>query len=313
VTTKNIVWCTHPRHLPKPPKDKTVVLDVAFAAGSQWKSKTKVFLDALGDRLVRYIDHHEHKEGWAHYATDPRFVLVPNKIAHACPELVTPERIAAAGPVDTVVAHADFDGCIAAVKWWRGGVEPWPGADEDARAIDSPGRGHSLTPTGARISYALEEASARMAPKHEAAFLTKNANALIEGGPSDPVLDDEIDTLAAAARAEEVRTRDLAMKKGKVEAPHVFVVRVDEKPDNRVRRNLLVAAEEHAAVGAIFEPDPAGGHWLIAATFDQSLDLEEVEGFAGGRSDYRFARAHADGSELINALSTYVRRMKEGA
>jgi hypothetical protein len=305
-----IVWCTHPRHLPKAPANKTVVLDVAFAAGGQWLSKTKVFIDALGDNLVRYIDHHEHKEGWAHYAGDDRFLLVPNKIAHACPELVTPERVRAAGHVDTVVAHADFDGCIAAVKWWREGREPWPGADEDARAIDSQGRGHTLTEIGARLSYALEEASARMKPKEEMRFLSAIAASLIEGGPSDPALDDEIDALAKAARDAEVATRALAMKNGKLEAPHVFVVRLDEKPDNRTRRNLLVAAEEHAAVGAIFEPDPQGGHWLIAATFDQALDLEEVAGFAGGRSDYRFARAHADGADLVRALSAYVSRVK---
>lgn len=307
-----IVWCSHPRHLPKAPANRTVVLDVAFAAGSQWKSKTKVFIDALGDRLVRYIDHHEHKEGWAHYAGDARFVLVPNKVAHACPELVTPERIQAAGEVGTVVAHADFDGCIAAVKWWRGGKEPWPGADEDARAIDSPGRGHTLTERGARISYAFEEASARLKPAEEMQFLTKVAWSLVDG-TSDLGLDEQIDTFANAARAAEVATHALAMKNGKIEAPGVFVVRVDEKPDNRTRRNLLVAAEEHAPVGAIFEPDPQGGHWLIAATFDEALDLEEVDGFAGGRSDYRFARAHGDGSDLIQALSSYVKRARSGA
>jgi hypothetical protein len=218
-------------------------LDVAFAAGAQWKSKTKVFLDALGDRLVRYVDHHEHREAWPSYEGDARFVLVPNKIAHACPELVTPELVAASGHVDDIVAHADFDGCVAAVKWLRGGREPYAGADEDARAAESD-------------------------------------------------------------------ARKLALDNGRLEAPGVFVVRVPSKPDNRTRRNLLVVAEEHAPVGALFEPDPAGGAWLIAATFDEGLDLEEVAGFEGGRSDYRFARAHGEGVGLIGALSGYVTRTK---
>ena len=91
----NLVWATHPRHLPPPPTGRVVSLDVAFAAGGQWKSKTKKMIDALGDRLVLWIDHHEHKEGWAAYAADPRFVLVPNKVAHACPELVTTARVVA--------------------------------------------------------------------------------------------------------------------------------------------------------------------------------------------------------------------------
>lgn len=307
--TRPITWCTHPRYLPKPPKGKTVVLDVAFAAGSQWKSKTKVFLDALGDNLVRYIDHHEHREAWPHYQGDARFLLVPNKLAHACPELVTPALVAATGTVDDIVAHADFDGCLAAVKWLRGGREPYPGADEDARAVDSPGRGHALSETGARYAYALDEASARFERKEELRFLTAVAASLVDG-TSDLALDEEIDTLGKAARLAEQEGRKLGLARGSVEAPGVFVVRLDSKPDNRTRRSLLMLAEEHAPVGALFEPDPTGGAWMIAATFDQALDLEDVEGFEGGRSDYRFARAHGDGSDLVRALSAYVTRAK---
>ena len=304
-----ITWCTHPRYLPKPPKGRTVVLDVAFAAGKQWQSKTKVFVDALGDKLVRYVDHHEHKEAWPHYQHDPRFVLVPSKIAHACPELITPALVTATGPVDDVVAHADFDGCLSAVKWLCGGREPYAGADEDARAVDSPGRGHALSECGARYAYALDEASARFERAEELRFLNAVARSLF-AGTSDIALDEEIDTLGKAARTAEIDARALAMTNGKAEAPGVFVVRLDHKPDNRTRRTLLLTAEEHALVGALFEPDPSGGSWLIAATFDEVLDLAEVEGFEGGRSDYRFARAHGDGTELVQALSRYVQRAK---
>lgn len=299
-----LVWVTHPRHLPAAPRGRIVALDVAFAASGQWKSKTKKLIDALGDRLVLWLDHHEHKEGWAAYQGDARFVLVPNKIAHACPELVTPARVAAAGVVDAIMAHADFDGALAAAKWLKGGLEPWPGADEDARAVDSPGRGHALSERGARIAYAFDEASASYKQGRELELLSKVTRAIVEG-QFDPALDDELDGLARAARAAEQQARALAASRGARYASGLFLVRLDDKPDNRTRRNLLMFAEEQAAIGALLEPDPQGGHWLIAATFDERLDLADVDGFEGGRSDYRFARAHGGGDDLLAALAAY--------
>ncbi|MCC7073067.1 MAG: hypothetical protein IT383_17220 [Deltaproteobacteria bacterium] len=303
----DLLWVAHPRHLPAAPGGRVVVLDVAFAAGGQWKSKTKKVIDALGDRLAAWIDHHEHKEGWAAYREDPRFILVPNKIAHGSPEMVTPERVAAAGRVDVILAHADFDGMLASAKWLRGGVEPWPAADEDARAVDSPGRGHTLTERGARFANALDEASVAYKQQREHALLTRVTHA-IAAGDSDPALDDELDGLAAAARIAEQRARAQARRDGELVSPGLFLVRVDARPDNRTRRNLLVFAEEQARIGGLLEPDPQGGHWLIAATFDERLDLADVEGFEGGRSDYRFARAHAGGQEQIAALARYAQR-----
>ena len=41
-----------------------------------------------------------------------------------CPELVTKERVAQAGVVDTIVCHSDFDGIASAAKFLLGGVEP---------------------------------------------------------------------------------------------------------------------------------------------------------------------------------------------
>lgn len=302
-----LVWATHPRHLPKPPGGRVVVVDVAFAAGAQWKSKTKPFLDALGDRLAKYVDHHVHKDAWPLYASDPRFMLVPNKIAHACPELVTEALVRDVGAVDAVVAHCDFDGAIAAAKWLSGGREPWAGADEDARAIDSPGRGHTLTEVGARIAYAMDEASAHFERGPQTEFMSRVTRAIV-ARESTPGLDDEIDTLARAARAAEARDRAIAAERGTALSPEVFLVRVDEKLDNRSRRNVLLFSEERARIGCLLEPDPQGGHWLYAATFDETLDLEDVDGFAGGRSDFRFARAHAGGADLMDALVAYARR-----
>jgi hypothetical protein len=302
----NIAWATHPRHLPKPPAGRVVVVDVAFAAGGQWKTKTKPFVDALGERLAKYVDHHFHKDAWPHYEKDARFLLVPNKIAHACPELVTADLVREVGAVDTVVAHCDFDGALSAVKWLNGGREPWPGADEDARAIDSPGRGHTLTEAGARIAYAMDEASARFERDEQIAFMTAVALACVEHGARgfDLGLEEQVRELSEAAHAAEQRDRETAKARGEM-IGGLHLVRVDEKLDNRSRKNLLVYGEEKARIGALLEPDPAGGHWLYAATFDQTLDLEDVEGFAGGRSDFRFARAHAGGQDLIDALVAY--------
>jgi hypothetical protein len=304
-----IVWATHPRHLPPPPGGRVVVVDVAFAAGSQFKKKTLPFIEALGDRLVMWLDHHEHKAGWKRFADDPRFVLVPNKIAHACPELVTPERVqqaeAEAGRVAAVVAHGDFDGLVAGVKWRLGGVPPWPEADEDARAVDSPGRGHTLSETGRRLADALEEASAIYDKDTRLAFMDEIAAALVHG--EEPLaLEQQIDDLARVARDAAAEARELAAASGGEEVPGVYVVRVDHALDNRTRKHLLVYAEEQAPIGALYEPDKEGGAWVTAATFDERLDLERVAGFEGGRSDYRFSRASADGAENIRALGAYL-------
>ncbi|HEY1100356.1 MAG TPA: hypothetical protein VGF99_15565 [Myxococcota bacterium] len=304
--TPRLLWVGHPRHLPKPPAGRAVIVDIAFAAAAQWKTKTKPFIDGLGDRLAMYIDHHEHKEAWPLYVDDPRFLLVPNKIAHACPELVTPDVVARAGAIDVVVAHHDFDGLVSAVKVLKRGVAPWPEADEDARAVDSPGRGHALSSFGARIADAMDEAAVTMERVDALAFNTRLCVALATSAKLEAILELEVGDLAARAARANDEARRLVDANGKLEANDVFVVRVDAKQDNRMRRNLLLLAEERAKIGALFEPDPVQGAWLTAATFDERLDLEDVAGFEGGRSDYRFARAHKGGHDLVEALSAYV-------
>ncbi|TMA17094.1 MAG: hypothetical protein E6J85_17420 [Deltaproteobacteria bacterium] len=78
--------------------------------------------------------------------------------------------MARSGRVDQVVAHADFDGLLSAVKFLRKGVPPWPEADEDARAADSPGRGHSLSGRARIYVAALDEAAATLRSKQREAF-----------------------------------------------------------------------------------------------------------------------------------------------
>ena len=146
-----------PRKLPKPKelKGRVVVLDVAFASeasGGGFDKITRPFIEGLGSRLAAWVDHHDHTLHAA-YANDPRFVLSTKAEHGACPEMVTAEVVKRTGHVDTIVCHTDFDGLCSAAKWIRGGVEPYPGADDDARAIDT--RTKQPGPIGLRFDRAL--------------------------------------------------------------------------------------------------------------------------------------------------------------
>ena len=102
------MFVEQPGNLPAPPAEgRVAVVDVAFAGGDNYEKSTVPFLEALGDRLAIWVDHHEHPVGWARYRDDPRFILVPNRDAHACPELVTEELVIRVGPVDHVVSAAE--------------------------------------------------------------------------------------------------------------------------------------------------------------------------------------------------------------
>src|SRR4029077_15062837 len=83
----------------------------------------------------------------------PRFVLATKAEHGACPEMVTVELVARIGAVDTIVCHTDFDGLCSAARWMRGGKEPYAGADDDARAIDT--RIGTPSPVAERIDRAI--------------------------------------------------------------------------------------------------------------------------------------------------------------
>tara|TARA_B100000683_G_scaffold270362_2_gene309080 strand:+ start:1323 stop:2327 length:1005 start_codon:yes stop_codon:yes gene_type:complete len=304
--TYNIIWATHPRHLPDAPSGHVVVLDVAFAADSQYKIKTMPLIDALGDRLHYWIDHHYHPEAWERFSEDPRFVLVPNDIAHACPELITEELVAqSSDEIDTIIAHCDFDGALSAVKWILGGKEPWPNADEDGRAVDSPGRGHDLTPRGEHIALAMDEIYSTTNTQNRLRYMTELVWAMArDDWPED--FKHKINLFAQRAkekeRLAEENTRDL----GKFESKDIYVVRLERKLDNQDRKYYLVAAENRARVGAVIEKEPKGGNWITVATFDPTIDLAQIKGLSGGRTDYRFARAKKGGHQQLIKIQEYI-------
>jgi hypothetical protein len=275
---------------------------VAFAAGDRFEQSTLPFIEALGDRLALWIDHHEHPAGWARLRDDPRFLLVPNRDAHACPELVTPEVVQRAGHVDVVIAHADLDGLLSAVKFLRGGQPPWPEADEDARATDSPGRGHALSERGRLIARALDEASATLRSKPREELRQQLVQALV-ARPLDlpPALEQRLRALAEAHDRTLAPVEELG-RTAHEEAAGVLVVRVPKDLGRSVKKALLSLLEERAIIGVVVE-----GKAVTAATFHEELDLGLVDELPAGRSDYRFAQASDGGRAIIARLGALVR------
>ena len=304
----NIIWATHPRHLPDVPPGHVIVLDVACCGGSI--RVENVAVSGLVE-LHYWIDHHYHPEAWARVADDPRFILVPNHIAHACPELITEELVLQSDTrIDTIIAHCDFDGALSAVKWILQGKEPWEGADEDARAIDSPGRGHALTTKGEHISFAMDEIHSATKPAKRFKYMTELVWAMVhDKWPAD--FKTKINELAQRARQKEEQARIYCDKHGHYEAKDVFVVRLEHKVDNQDRKYFLVAAEMKSRVGVLIERDPMGGNWITVATFDPTIDLSKIKGLDGGRSDYRFARAKKGGRAQIEQIQNYVNEVTQ--
>jgi hypothetical protein len=277
-------YVNSPKQLPAPPREgRIVTLDLAFAAGDRYEKATLPFIEAAGDRLAAWIDHHPHP-AWVDYAGDARFVLVDKAEAPACPQLVTAERIAAVGPVEHLFAHADFDGFLSTVKWLNGGAEPWPGADEDARAIDAPGQGFRCSLRGQRLSDAVSH-SRDAAPKKHEAFLRELADALVAGAEPE-ALRHKIDSLAGELRARRTAIEPL-LDEAREDHPGILVLSLPKMISPGDKKFLLQALEERATFGVVEEPAS-----VTVATFDLSIRLSRVkalhgtEGFAWGKASY---------------------------
>ncbi|TMA24217.1 MAG: hypothetical protein E6J88_11450 [Deltaproteobacteria bacterium] len=299
-----VVFVEQPGNLPAPPSEgRVAVVDVAFAGGDNFEKSTVPFLEGLGNRLAIWIDHHEHPAGWARYRDDPRFVLVPNRIAHACPELVTPEVVQRAGPVDVVVAHADLDGLLSAVKFIRGGSAPWPEADEDARAADSPGRGHAYSSHARVLSEALDYAAAELRSAQRESLRQEIVAALVAGAiPAG--LQQRLEKLAREHEEALAPVADLS-RSAREEAGGVLVARVEKALPRPVKKALLSRLEERAPIGVVVE-----GRAVTAATFRDDIDLALCDELTAGRSDYRFAQASDGGKTIVARLAELVRAVR---
>jgi hypothetical protein len=267
-----------PRKLPRARdlKGRVVVLDVAFASeasGGGFEKITKPFIDGLGDRLAGWVDHHDHAKH-ADYANDPRFVLSTKAEHGACPEMVTPEVVARIGRVDTIVCHTDFDGLCSAAKWIREGNEPYPGADDDARAIDT--RTFIASPVGQRFDRAI-----RARPRDAALFgiIVRH----LAGGLADASLWATIDAAAAQFAPIEQASRRIAAayrvipRKGPIEGNLAFV---DATADHGKydKTLLLLLGQERAKVALLVDMDTL----TLAARFDSGINFLSLLGLSGG-------------------------------
>jgi hypothetical protein len=253
-----------------------VVLDIAFAydtggARDKFDQITRRFIDGLGSRLAAWIDHHDHARH-ADYASDPRFVLTTKAEHPACPELITPELVERVGAIDTICCHGDFDGLCSAAKWLRGGVEPYPGADADARAVDTR-IGHP-GPIGERFDRAL-----RGRPNDEGLFglIVRH----LATGLGDTGLWGPIDAAAAAYTSQEEEARRLARDYRRLDgAPHgvafVDVGATRKRPYDKTL--LLLLGQERETISIVVDGDTVA----LAAPFDSGVDFLALLGLSGG-------------------------------
>jgi hypothetical protein len=260
-----------PRKLPRPRdlRGRVAVLDIAFAAGgggATFEKTTLPFIQGLGDRLAMWVDHHDHVMH-AQYANDARFVLRTKAEHGACPEMVTPELVVRSGPVDTICCHTDFDGLCSAAKWIRNGIEPYPGADDDARAID--------TRLGKPSERAIVVDRALRARPRDDGLRGLIVRFLAQGGDDR----DLFRTITEAA--EDLRPReDAARRIAKLFEVHndVAFVRVPESELPYDKTLLLMIGQERARLSVVCDAAAV----TVAARFDSGVDLLQLLGIEGG-------------------------------
>jgi hypothetical protein len=257
---------------------------VAFASeasGGGFDKLTRPFLEGLGDRLAAWVDHHDHVLH-ASYEKDPRFVLATKAEHGACPEMVTPELVKRIGRVDTIVCHTDFDGLASAAKWIREGIEPYAGADDDARAIDT--RTGVPSPTAQRFDRAL-----RARPRDAALFGIVVRH--LASGLEDASLWQPIDDAGAALAPIEAETRRIAAGYTRVDispAPtssssrakidSIAFLDATKHHGKYDKTLLLLLGQERATIAMVVDLDTL----TLAARFGSGINFLDTLGLSGG-------------------------------
>jgi hypothetical protein len=259
-----------PRTLPRAETlaGRVVVLDIAFAAEtgkSSFDTVTLPFIQGLGSRLAAWVDHHDH-ERHVDYAGDSRFVLATKAQHGGCPEMVTPELVARIGPVDTIAVHVDLDGLYSGAKWLLGGVEPYEGADDDARMIDT--RRGKPGPIADRIDRALRARFRDQTLKHRILqYLIARTKA--------PVHFQEID---AAARLVDplLEQAQRLSEQYRIDGDVAYVEVRSSVPYDKTE--LLLLGQQRALVAVVRD----AGSLSVAADFDSGLDFVKLFDLGGG-------------------------------
>jgi len=280
-----------PRYLPDAATlaGRVVVLDIAFAAdgmGTPFEEVTGKFLAELGDRLAAWVDHHDH-EFHARYAGDARFVLATKAQHGACPEMVTAELVHRTGPVDTIVTHVDLDGLYAAAKWILGGHEPYPGADDDARAVDT--RIGEVGTDAHLIDRALRA-------RFRDDVLKRRIVRFLVGGLRDPEHRKVIEEAAAVFDAMDSETRRLAGRY-RIDGRVAFVDAAGST-GRYDKTELLLAGQRIAPVSIVRD----SGMITVAAGFDSGWNFVTLCGLGGGMPT-RVSLPEARLDEVVSAIN----------
>ncbi|CAN5875602.1 hypothetical protein BH11MYX2_BH11MYX2_18010 [soil metagenome] len=267
------IWFASPRVLPRAEKlhGRVVVLDIAFAAtigtSVSFDLVTKPFLDGLGDRLAAWVDHHDH-EKHAQFKGDPRFVLSTKAEHGACPEMVTEDLVRQTGPIDCICTHVDLDGIYAAAKWILGGKQPYAGADDDARAVDT--RIGTPGPIAMRIDRALR------AKFRDDQLKRSVVQFLIDGTAKGSTHDHVIADAAAEFERRDAKTQEIAKRytlRGRV-----AVVDTAGSAGQFDKTDLLLAGQAKAPVSVVRD----SGMLTIAAAFGSGWDFVAMFELGGG-------------------------------
>ena len=246
-----------------------MILDLAFASeagGSSFEKATLPLIQLLGDRLAAWVDHHD-SDHHARFAGDPRFVLFTKAEHGACPEMISPQLVTRLGAVQTIVCHNDFDGLASAAKWIRGGTEPYPGCDADARAIDT--RVGTAGPHGQRFDRALRGKS------RDQDLLVTIVRHLAEG-LTDPSLWEKVDEAARELLPLEQEARVLAEKFAVVgEIAWVDATKRDGPYDKTL---LLLLGQARAPISLVIDQESV----TLAAPFDSGRNFLTLLNLSGG-------------------------------
>ena len=285
-----------PRKLPRPGSlaGRVVVLDIAFASlgiGKGFEKTTGKLIEQLGPRLARWVDHHDHPLH-ARFKGDERFVLATKAEHGACPEMIDPALVEATGPVDTIVCHFDLDGLYAAAKWILGGREPYPGADDDARVIDT--RIGQASAEAVRIDEALR------AHWTDETLKLRIVRYLVEG------LKPGIERSSIQAAADDFhRMADTARRLAETFAidGDVAFIEVGSSTPPFDKTELLLLGQEKATVSVVLDE----GNATIAAPFESGLDFVALLDLGGGMP----TRVNIPRKRLSEALALIRAKLRE--
>ncbi len=267
----DVVFST-PRILPEASRlnGRVAVLDLAFAAdglGTSYKNITLRFINDLGSRLAAWVDHHDH-DHHVDFAGDRRFILCTKAEHGACPEMITPELVREAGPLETILCHLDLDGIYAAAKWIRGGHPPYEGADEDARAVDTrvgePGKVGTLIDRALRAHFRDDALKHRVVHWLVGGLKDKEHRSVIEQAAAD------FERMAGEAR----RLAALYERRGR--AVYVDAQRLAQGTFDKTL--LLLIGQEQAEVAIVRD----AGMITVAAAYNSGLDFVRLLELGGG-------------------------------